>query len=116
MSNKIAIFSGQDDNGTSIEFKINAREGLGVTDTEYSAYFEIFGSVGGGTLSFQKECIDGTFRELEDDTADIASKLPASGKALLIGVGFKSEDKFRFVLSGATAPDLTITGINMSEA
>lgn len=115
MSNKIAIFSSQDADGTSINFKINPREGLGVTDTEYSAYLEIFGSLGGGTLSLQKQCIDGTFRELEDETSKLATKFPSSGKLLVMPFGFKSQDGFRFVLAGATTPNLTITGINMSE-
>jgi hypothetical protein len=112
MSN-FPIFSAQAVDGDSVIFKISPREGVGISDTDYSAYFEIFGSLGGGTLSLQKECIDGTYREAEQISIDIAADFPSSGKVLLQSFNFKDQSNWKFVLAGSTTPSLTITGINM---
>lgn len=117
MSNQFPIFSAQAEDADSVEFRIAERDGVGVNDTDYSAYFEIFGSLGGGALALKKKCLDGTFREAENLTTAINQDLPSSGKCALISVNFKDPTGiFKFTLSGATTPELTITGINMRGA
>lgn len=116
MSNKFAIFSAQDSDGDSAEFKVSPREGVGIDDTEHSAYFEIFGSLGGGTLALHKKCKDGTYREAEQETTDINADFPSSGKVLIKSFNFKDSESWKFVLSSSTSPELTITGINMQAA
>lgn len=117
MSNQFVIFSEQDEDADSALFTISPRDGVGISDTDYSAYFEIFGSLGGGSLALHKKCKDGTFREAENLTTALNVDFPSSGKCALISMNFKDPTGiFKFVLSGSTAPELTITGINMQGA
>tara|TARA_R110000796_G_scaffold27417_3_gene75623 strand:+ start:7161 stop:7556 length:396 start_codon:yes stop_codon:yes gene_type:complete len=113
MSNKLSIFSNQITDGDSIKFFVSPREGVGISDTQNSAYFEIFGSLGGGTLSLQKKCIDGAYREEVEGTQAINSGFPAAGKVLVKALNYKDQDNWKFVLAGATNASLTVTGINM---
>jgi len=117
MSNQFVIFSAQDEDADSALFSVSPREGVGISDTDYSAYFEIFGSLGGGTLTLQKKCIDGNFKEVENLTSSFNADLPSSGKCALISMNFKDPTGiFKFNLAGSTTPELTITGINMQGA
>lgn len=116
MSNEFVIFSAQDEDATSPAFKVSPREGVGISDTEHSAYFEIFGSLDGGSLSLQKKCKDGNYKEAEQETIQIAANFPSSGKVLIQSFNFKDDSEWQFVLSGSGTPSLTITGINMQAA
>ncbi len=113
MSNKFKIFENQTEDGDSVVFRISERAGVGISDTEFSAYFEIHGSLGGGTLSLQKECNDGTYREFEEATNNITTLFPSSGKMNALPMNYKDSGNWKFVLSGATDASLYITGINM---
>jgi hypothetical protein len=117
MSNQFVIFEEQVVDGDSAEFSISPRDSVGIADTDYSAYFEIFGDLGGGVLTLLKKCKDGTFREAENLTNSFNQDLPSAGKCALISMNFKDPTGiFKFNLTGATSPELTITGINMQGA
>lgn len=115
MSNQFVIFEEKAVDGDSAEFSISARDSVGVADTDYSAYFEVFGGLGGGSLVLKKKCKDGTFREAENVNTAFNQDFPSSGKCALIAMNFKDPSGiFKFTLTGATDADLTITGINMN--
>jgi len=116
MSSNFPIFSGQTTDADSTIFMVSPRDSVGVNDTEHSAYFEIFGGLGGGTLSLQKLCKDGSYREETALTVAINASFPSSGNVSIKSFNFKDAGLWKFVLSGATGASLTITGINMKGA
>lgn len=116
MSNIITLFQEQIVDGTTSTFKISRPDGLGYADTEFSSYIEIFlktGGIGGGSLSLQKKCGDGEFREVERETLEINANLPSVDKQYIFSMNYKDDSEFRIVLSGSTSPNISIYGINM---
>lgn len=122
MSNKFEIFVDQTSDAESPAFKISRPDSVGLSDTEYSAYFEIFlgaGNIGGGSVLLKKKCQDGAFRQLVTDSKDLNTKiagLDTTSKGEVIALNFKADDEFKMELIGSTGPNLTITGTNMKAA
>lgn len=116
MSNRIEIFINQATDGESQPFSISPRDSIGVNDTEHSAYFEIFGGIGGGELLLKKKCQDETFRELVTASAKINEKIAAldnADKSDIIAINLKSDDQMKMELTGAAGATFNVTGINM---
>lgn len=116
MSNAITIFDAITTDTISSEFRTILPDSKNFADTEFSAYLEIFGGIGGGVLNLQKKCVDGTFKTVKRATDEIADKFPAAGEVLIIALNYKSGESFRLELAGATGATLTVGGINLKFA
>jgi len=118
MPNIIEIFDNIVADATSEPFKITVPDSIGSNDTDFSAYFEIFGGLGGGTLTLEKKCVDGIYRNLAEESTEIAGLFPpTSSDVLVMAINYKDpEELFRFKLTGATASTLSIYGINMNRS
>ena len=122
MTNKFEILNNTTTNATSPAFKVNLRDAIGVNDTEYSAYFELQGVLGGAVLSWQKLCqpVGGgaaTYLEILDDSVSLNTNFPATAGCILMSLGIKFNDSMQLVVSGVSGTtNITITGINISAA
>ena len=118
MTNSIKLFDDQTDDGDSAEFIINTPTSKGYADTEFSAYLELYGSLGGGTLELHKEVIAGsnTFLNMKEESDDINTNFPTEVDDLLVRpINYKSGEKLKLVLTGATSPDLNANVYNATK-
>ena len=119
MSNIAILFDNKTVDGDSAEFTNNRPKTMGFADTEFSSYIEIYGDNGGGTIELHKAtALDPTdFKKDKVGSAAINDQLPLSGiEMIIVSVNYKSKERFKLVLTGATSPALFANGINMSLA
>ena len=117
MSNSIILFDNQVADGDSVVFTINRPASKGYADTQFSSYLEIYsgaGGLGSGTLSLFKEAKDGVFRKLAIESNTLNNNFPAIvGEMLIESMNYKSDEKFKLVLAGATGANLFVNGYNI---
>lgn len=120
MSNSIVLFDNQQTNGTSAIFIINRPDSKDFADTEFSSYLEIYGgagALGNGSLQLHKKAKDGIFRKLEAESTIITANFPATVNSMQIeSINYKSDEQFKLVLTGSTAPNLFVNGYNIKLA
>ena len=120
MSNKITIFENQTSDAESTPFKITVPDSVGLNDTDFSAYLEIFtgaNGLGGGSLLLKKKCGDDTFRNSEQESTKISDEFPTADTGVLtLAINYKdANEEFTMELTGASSADVSVYGINMNQ-
>lgn len=120
MSNKIEIFANQTSDLISEAFKVTIPDSMRLSDTDFSAYIEIFlgaNGLGGGALTLLKKCQDGVFRNSEVESAAILADIPTAETGVLtLAINYKdAKEEFKMELAGATSADVSVYGINMNK-
>lgn len=108
----IQIFNNKTSDGDSVEFKVITPDSRSFSDTEHSNYLSFYGGNGGGTISLLKKMLNGEFRILVAETAEINSIFPSNPltEASIFGLNHKADSIFKINLDGATSPTLSVDG------